>query len=66
MGQLHSIHVSENAIARVRARMSQGVSRTDCADCGEAIPLLRQQAVQGCMRCIVCQGLFELQKDLDI
>jgi phage/conjugal plasmid C-4 type zinc finger TraR family protein len=61
MAQIHSIHLSENALARVRARMPQGPSRADCADCGEAIPLLRQQAVQGCMRCIVCQGLFERQ-----
>ena len=61
MGQLHSIHLSDNALARVRARMSVGPGRAECADCGEAIPLLRQQAVQGCVRCIVCQGLFERQ-----
>lgn len=61
MGQLHSIHLSENALARMRASILQGPSREICQDCAEAIPLLRQQAVQGCLRCIVCQGLYERQ-----
>lgn len=33
-----------------------------CEDCGEAIPLRRQQLVQGCETCIDCQELRERRK----
>lgn len=55
MGQLHALHLNENAIARVRAAMPTGASLEECVDCGEAIPLQRRLAVQGCTRCITCQ-----------
>ena len=63
MGALHSLHLAENAIARVRAKITQGISRIDCVDCGDKIPLARRNAVQGCLRCVQCQGLYEHQKD---
>jgi len=62
MGQLHALHLNDNAIARVRAAMPTGLSLEECVDCGDKIPLARREAVQGCRRCIHCQGLSELQK----
>ena len=59
MGQIHAIHLNENAIAAVRARMPSGASAKFCTDCEEAIPLQRRLAVQGCMRCIPCQTIHE-------
>lgn len=61
MGQLHALHLNENAIAAVRAAIPTGVSLEQCLDCGEAIPLARRLAVQGCLRCITCQTLHEHQ-----
>ena len=62
MGQIHSIHLSLNAIAAIHRNMTAGVSRCDCIECGEKIPLARQNAVPGCIRCIYCQTVFEHQK----
>jgi len=61
MGQLHALHLNENAIAAVRRSMSTGPSRVDCVDCGEKIPAARRRAAPGCMRCIYCQALSERQ-----
>jgi phage/conjugal plasmid C-4 type zinc finger TraR family protein len=60
MGQLHSLHLSMNAIAAVRRNMPVGASRLDCADCGESIPLARRIAAKGCIRCMTCQTLYEV------
>lgn len=62
MGQIHALHLNENAIAAVRKRMGTGPSLEECSDCGEAIPLQRRLAVQGCQRCIYCQTLQERNK----
>lgn len=35
-------------------------SLTQCVDCEEPIPLARQKAVKGCLRCIGCQYEVEL------
>lgn len=35
------------------------VSATECIDCGDDIPVQRQQAVPGCQRCIDCQAIGE-------
>lgn len=61
MGQLHSIHFSENALAALRASMPSGASAEECADCGEEIPLQRRIAAKGCQRCITCQTLLEMK-----
>lgn len=61
MGQLHALHLNENAIAAVRAAMPTGASLEECVDCGEAIPLARRLAAQGCTRCITCQTIHERQ-----
>lgn len=33
----------------------QGVSLTECEECGDAIPKARQEAVKGCRLCFDCQ-----------
>ena len=62
MGQLHSIHLSLNAIAAVRRSMPTGASLVDCMDCGEIIPESRRVAAQGCLRCIHCQTIHERKR----
>ena len=65
MAQLHSIHLNMNAVADVRRaleKQSAQPSLSECEDCGEDIPLARQQFVKGCTRCIHCQALYERRK----
>jgi phage/conjugal plasmid C-4 type zinc finger TraR family protein len=45
-----------DAIERARAQLSGGPSLTHCAECGEAIPEARRQAVPGVKLCIACQA----------
>jgi hypothetical protein len=62
MAQLHSIHLHMNAFADIRQKLSkqtQQVSLSECQDCGEDIPLARQQAMLGVRRCIFCQRVHE-------
>jgi len=59
MGQLHAIHLSENAVARVRAGLSTGPSLSHCVDCAEEIPVARRKAIAGISRCIFCQTAAE-------
>ena len=59
MGQLHALHLNENAIAAVRRNMPTGDSAENCTDCGELIPLARRIAAKGCLRCITCQTIHE-------
>lgn len=62
MGQLHgSIHLHENAIAKVRASMKSGPSLIYCKDCGNKIPEARRSVIQGCDTCVRCQTLNESQ-----
>jgi len=62
MGQLHAIHNNMNAIARVQAELAkarQQPSLEECEECGNDIPLARQQAVPGVRLCIECQNFQE-------
>lgn len=61
MGVLHSLHLTENAIAAVRRRMLQGNGLDYCVDCTEKIGLARRKAVPACIRCLHCQTLLERQ-----
>lgn len=45
-----------------RPRPTCSVSSQFCEDCGESIPLLRQQTIQGCATCVSCQGLRERRR----
>lgn len=47
------------AIHLNRRVASSRVSAQYCEDCDDAIPLLRQQAIEGCETCAHCQGLRE-------
>lgn len=45
----------KDAIQRVRSQMHKGPSRTQCEECGEAIPEPRRKAVPGVRLCVACQ-----------
>lgn len=47
---------------RIATQKTSLPTRTHCVDCDEPIPLLRQQKVAGCQRCVACQTDFENQK----
>ena len=44
-----------DAVEHARQALAGGVGRSDCEDCGEAIPEARRQAVAGVRRCVACQ-----------
>lgn len=67
MAQLHSIHLHMNAVAEVQRKLAAQRSQpslSECEDCGEAIPLERQQLVPGCTRCRDCEDLRERRRAL--
>ena len=62
MGQLHAIHNNMNAIANVRRALEAQASKpslTHCEECGDEIPVKRQQLVKGVRLCVFCQQLHE-------
>jgi phage/conjugal plasmid C-4 type zinc finger TraR family protein len=62
MGQLHAIHNNMNAIANVRRALEAQASQpslTHCEECGDEIPLKRQQLIKGVRLCVYCQQLAE-------
>ena len=59
MGQIHAIHLNDDAVAKIRAAIPTGPSLCECEDCGDDIPVERRTAVRGCRRCIFCQERFE-------
>ena len=63
MAQLLSVTANADAVAKVRAAIPRGPSLSECEECGEAIPLARQQAVSGCTMCIDCQTIAERKKN---
>lgn len=65
MAQLHSIHLNMNAVADVRRALEAQAAQpslSECEDCGEDIPLERQQFVKGCTRCTHCQAVYERRR----
>lgn len=50
------------ALDRRQRQASTAASAEFCDDCGEPIPLLRQQMVQGCQTCVSCQELRERRR----
>jgi phage/conjugal plasmid C-4 type zinc finger TraR family protein len=62
MGQLHAIHNNMNHVAAVQRKLAEQAlkpSATECQECGEEIPLARQQAMPGVQHCVYCQQLKE-------
>lgn len=49
----------DHALDEARTHAPQGASLSHCEDCGNAIPLARQQASRGCTRCVLCQRAYE-------
>ena len=45
----------EDAVNRVRSRLSQGPGLRECEECGAAIPEARRAAVPGVRLCVACQ-----------
>lgn len=58
-GALHAIHLHMNAVAEVRRKLGTGPSLSHCMECGEPIPIKRQQLIKGCKYCVDCQTSFE-------
>lgn len=52
----------ENMIKAVRD-VDKTMSSRVCLDCGEPIPIERQQAVVGCFRCVTCQEIAEQRQN---
>ncbi|HMB39821.1 MAG TPA: DksA/TraR family C4-type zinc finger protein [Wenzhouxiangellaceae bacterium] len=45
----------EDGVKRARARLGQGESLSECAECGAPIPEARRKAVPGVRLCLGCQ-----------
>jgi len=45
----------EDAVSHARGRLPRGESLEHCAECGDAIPQARREAVPGVRLCIPCQ-----------
>ena len=58
-GQLHAIHLNENAVEKVLAAIPRGESLEFCEECGDEIPEARRKAVEGCRHCIYCKERLE-------
>jgi len=50
------------ALHRNRRMATSRVSAQFCEDCDDAIPLLRQQTIEGCETCVHCQELREARR----
>jgi phage/conjugal plasmid C-4 type zinc finger TraR family protein len=63
----HLIELAERAQAEHLQRtldsrvQYQGVSLTECEECGADIPPKRQAAVKGCRLCVACQDVVDHQ-----
>lgn len=55
-------HLADALARHQQASLRQAVSALWCEDCGEAIPLARREAVQGCQYCIDCQQIREVRR----
>jgi phage/conjugal plasmid C-4 type zinc finger TraR family protein len=51
-----------DALQEVRSQLHEGASREYCAECEEAIPEARRQAVPGVQLCLACQAARDQQR----
>jgi len=56
----------EDGLARVRSRLPKGESRSHCAECGDAIPQARREALPGVRLCLACQEEADREAAMDI
>ena len=59
IAQILTLQRNSAAVDAVRAKLGKGPSLSHCEECGEEIPLARQQAITGCKTCIDCQSHSE-------
>ncbi len=45
----------KDAVGRAKSRLPQGPGLTHCAECGDAIPQARRDAIPGVRLCVSCQ-----------
>lgn len=58
----HAEHMLQLALNRATPVRPVRASAPFCDDCGDAIPLLRQQTIDGCETCVSCQGIRERRR----
>lgn len=49
----------QRAQALATIKRYEGVSLTECVECGDDIPADRQQAIPGCTQCTECASMAE-------
>ena len=54
----------DDAVELARSRLPRGESLSHCAECGDAIPAARRQAVPGVRLCIRCQEAVDRSRSL--
>lgn len=62
-GQLHAIHLHMNAVADVRRQLAAQAAQpslSHCEECGDDIPVARQQLIPGVRLCVYCKQAQEL------
>jgi phage/conjugal plasmid C-4 type zinc finger TraR family protein len=52
----------EDAVNRVRSQLPSGTGRSDCKECGAAIPEARRKAVPGVRYCVACQEAIDREQ----
>jgi len=51
----------EDAVKRVRDRLPQGDSMSNCEECDKVIPAARREAVPGVRLCVACQEQLDAE-----
>jgi RNA polymerase-binding transcription factor DksA len=57
--QVRIEELTQRTIAEIRRKLSDGVGRTDCQDCGATLPSERLRHVPNATRCAPCQNRHE-------
>ena len=55
----------EDAVRQARARLHEGVSLTQCAECDAPIPEARRLAVPGVRLCVSCQAELDAEQSFN-
>ena len=54
----------EDAVQRARSQIPRGKSLTHCEECDAAIPVARQQVIEGVRLCVNCQSELDKQQEV--
>jgi phage/conjugal plasmid C-4 type zinc finger TraR family protein len=52
----------EDAVSHARDQLPRGESLEHCAECGDAIPQARREAVPGVRFCVPCQSEYDKEQ----